>query len=305
VTELVNELPQKTSEQQWAVWDSTRLNDFPFRDDDIMIATWAKSGTTWTQQLVAQLVFQGKPELFGQDLSPWPEFRAQPKEVWLEMAEAQNHRRFMKSHSPLNCIPFLPKVKYLFIGRDAKDVIWSLYHHASILTPEAIDIFNSGEDRVGPPAARPTLDIRDFYLYFLDHGHPEAWSSDVTFWPNIQSWWDAKDQPNVMLLHYNNLKADFLGEAKKVAEFLDIEIPPEKWVDIVKHCEIGYMRELASKSQALDMMFEGGGGKFINKGTNGRWKDVLSEEDIAKCDTVAAKNLSPECATWLKTGVMP
>ena len=51
-----------------------------------------------------------------------------------------------------------------------------------------------------------------------------------------------------------------------------------------------------------DMVFEGGGGNFINKGTNGRWKDVLSAVDIAKCDEIAAKNLSPDCARWLKTG---
>ena len=49
-------LPRKTREQQWAVWDSTRLNDFAWRDDDILICTWSKAGTTWVQQLVAQLV---------------------------------------------------------------------------------------------------------------------------------------------------------------------------------------------------------------------------------------------------------
>jgi hypothetical protein len=56
---MAQALPVKNAEQQWAVWDSTRLNNFPFRDDDIIIGTWSKSGTTWTQQLVAQLVFRG------------------------------------------------------------------------------------------------------------------------------------------------------------------------------------------------------------------------------------------------------
>ena len=43
---MAQALPVKNAEQQWAVWDSTRLNNFPFRDDDIIIGTWSKSGTT-------------------------------------------------------------------------------------------------------------------------------------------------------------------------------------------------------------------------------------------------------------------
>ena len=50
------------------------------------------------------------------------------------------------------------------------------------------------------------------------------------------------------------------------------------------------------------MLFDGGGGSFINKGTNGRWKDVLSADEIAKADLIAAKNLTPDCAHWLRTG---
>ena len=64
------------------------------------------------------------------------------------------------------------------------------------------------------------------------------------------------------------------------------------------------MRKLSKKLELLDMMFDGGGNTFINKGTNGRWKDVLSPDEIAKADEVAAKHLTPDCAHWLKTGEM-
>ncbi len=39
--------------------DSRPWNDFSFRDGDVIIATYAKSGTTWMQQIVSQLVFDG------------------------------------------------------------------------------------------------------------------------------------------------------------------------------------------------------------------------------------------------------
>jgi aryl sulfotransferase len=62
--------PLKTREVQNRGVDSTIWNEFPFRDDDIIIATFAKAGTTWMQQIVGQLVFGGDPDLEVARLSP-------------------------------------------------------------------------------------------------------------------------------------------------------------------------------------------------------------------------------------------
>lgn len=294
--------PKKSREQQWAVWDSTRLNDFPFRPDDIMIATWSKCGTTWVQQIVAQLIFNGDPDAFGQERSPWIEFRLQPKEEAFAMAESQTHRRFLKTHSPLEAIPFRPEMKYIYIARDARDVVWSMYHHHSIFTPGAYEAFNSIPGRIGPPMGPANCDVRTYYHHFLDAGHPPGFPPENEFWPHVQSWWDVRNLPNVLLVHYANLKADFDGQARRIAEFLEIEVDDDVWPAIRENCGIAHMRELASKFTLLEQIFEGGGRSFINKGTNGRWREVLSEEEIAKCDEVAARNLSADCAHWLKTG---
>ena len=50
-------IPQKTRELHSNHFDSTIWNDFEFRDDDIIISTYGKSGTTWMQQIIAQLLF--------------------------------------------------------------------------------------------------------------------------------------------------------------------------------------------------------------------------------------------------------
>ena len=66
----MTEVPRKTREFHNHHFDSTIWNDVKFRDDDIIIATYAKSGTTWVQQIVAQLIFQGAEGLEVAEMSP-------------------------------------------------------------------------------------------------------------------------------------------------------------------------------------------------------------------------------------------
>jgi hypothetical protein len=97
--------PRKTRELHNHHFDSTVWNDFRFRDDDIVIASYAKSGTTWTQQIVGQLIFAGDPEVNVAELSPWLDLRVPPKDVKLAAVDAQTHRRFLKTHLPDSDVP--------------------------------------------------------------------------------------------------------------------------------------------------------------------------------------------------------
>ena len=121
--------PQKTREMHNQHIDSTVWNDFKFRDDDIIISTYAKSGTTWMQQIISQMLFAGDTEQDTQAMSPWIDLRVPPKEVKLPAVEAQTHRRFVKTHLPVDALVYSPKAKYIYIGRDGRDVLWSLYNH--------------------------------------------------------------------------------------------------------------------------------------------------------------------------------
>jgi aryl sulfotransferase len=129
VSDATAKWPKKTRELHNHHFDSTIWNDFVFRDDDIVIGTYAKSGTTWTQQIVSQLLFQGAEGLEVAEMSPWLDLRVPPKEVKLPAVEAQTHRRFLKTHLPVDALVYSPKAKYLYIGRDGRDVVWSMYNH--------------------------------------------------------------------------------------------------------------------------------------------------------------------------------
>jgi aryl sulfotransferase len=292
--------PKKTRDIRTSICDSTRWNWFRYRDDDIIVATYAKTGTTWTQQIVGQLIFQGQEgTLF--DTSPWVDFRAIPLELVLETVEAQKHRRFLKTHLPLDALVYSPKVKYLYIGRDGRDMAWSLYNHHAGFTPKAYDLINNVMGRVGPELEPPKVDVVEYFRGWLDG--KEGLPIGVSFFEHVQGWWNARQLPNILLLHFNNLKADLPGQMRQIAKFLDIEIDEAKFPQMVEHCTFDYMRRTASKhSPILDMVFQAGGNTFFNKGTNGRWKDLLTAADLKKYDEVVRANLSADCAHWLATG---
>ena len=291
--------PRKTRELHNHHMDSTVWNEFRFRDGDIIIGTYAKSGTTWTQQIVSQLIFGGAEEVNVPELSPWLDMRIMPRAEMLAALEAQTHRRFIKTHLPVDALVFSPEAKYLYIARDARDVAWSLHNHLYYATEDFYRLINDTPGRVGPALERPCADQRRFFLDFIEgDGHP-CWS----FWENIRTWWDIRHLPNVMLLHFADLKAEPEGKIREIASFLEIDVADEAWPRILEHCSFDYMKRNADRAAPLGgMLWEGGAGRFIHKGTNGRWRDMLTDDDICRYQTLAVSQLGKECAEWLQKG---
>ena len=290
--------PVKQRELVMFVADSRKWNGFEFRDDDIVISTWSKSGTTWMQQIVSQLIFEGEPDLYGVDRSAWPDFRLTPDA--LEQAAAQTHRRYLKTHLPIDALVYSPRAKYIYVGRDGRDAYWSWHNHHGGYTQKALDIIN-GFYPDDPPIGYPNPDIRLAFHEWLDRDAYPNWP----FWSHVQGWFDARHLPNLMLVHFADLKADLRGQIEKIAEFLDIDVKEANWPPILEHCSLEYTRMVADRQQRMHDIFKGGGKTFINKGTNGRWRDVLTPDDIVRYEAEAARHLTPECAEWLATGRLP
>jgi len=291
--------PRKTREFHNHHFDSTMWNDFKFRGDDIVIGTYGKSGTTWTQQIVAQLLFNGDPDVPVSELSPWVDMRIPPKEVKIPALEAQTHRRFMKTHLPVDALVFSPKAKYLYIGRDGRDVMWSMHNHHANANALWYESLNNTPGRVGPPIDPPTDDIHQYFLDWLDKDGFPFWP----FWENIWSWWEIRHLPNVMLLHFNDLKADMPGQMRQIARFLQIPIDEGRWPAMLEHCSFDYMKQHGEKTVPLGgAIFEGGAKTFINKGTNGRWRDILTPQDNRRYEDRARRELGEDCARWLMMG---
>ncbi|MCB0109619.1 MAG: sulfotransferase domain-containing protein [Caldilineaceae bacterium] len=306
------QLPQVTHIYQNNNLDSTRWQHFQPRADDIVITTSIKSGTTWMQEIVRQLIFSGQesaPErdhVAVWDVSPWLEWRMIPCEAILERLNAQQHRRFIKSHLPLDGLPFFPQVKYIVVGRDARDVAMSLWNHYAEFTEGVFAGTNSLPERIGDPMPHPPSDIHAFWQDWISRGW-FAWECEgYPFWGNLhhtQTWWQYRHLPNILFVHYNDLKADLAGEIRRIADFLAIPLTDDALPAILPAVTLDAMRNREGRlNEGMAMSWKEGAKTFFFKGTNGRWQDVLSAEELQLYDEKAAQVLTPDCRAWLERG---
>lgn len=278
--------------------NSTVWNDFKFRGDDIIIATYAKSGTTWMQQIAGQLIFSGREDIDLHKLSPWLDFRTGQREL-VELLGAQEHRRFIKTHLPADALVISPQAKYIYVARDGRDTAWSLHNHHLNFTDAALEEINDPPGRVGPRLERYSGDAAEFYRAWVTFDGYPWWS----FWDNVRSWWAIRDIPNIMLIHFEEMKSDLAGSIRRIASFLDISASEELLATVTAHSTFEYMKANAEKvTPDGGASWKGAAATFMNKGTNGRWRDVLGADEIAAYETKAAAELGSECAAWLAKG---
>lgn len=287
--------------------DSTRWKWFTPRDDDIVIATSYKAGTTFTQTIVGNLLFPDGnlpgPATF---ISPWLDMRVFPLELVLGQLEAQSHRRYIKTHLPLDGLPYFENTRYICVSRDARDVFMSLLNHWGNHTPDFYALINGIPGRVGDPFPEYIDDIKSTWRDWMTRNWFDWEVGGYPYWSHLShalTFWKYKDLPNIMMLHFNDLLVDLDGEMRRIAEFLDIDVPADQWAEVVKRCEFSQVKKDPSKvvGANIDFAFKRGADTFINKGTNGRWVDILDDEDLALYESAMAQ-LPPDYAHWLEHG---
>jgi aryl sulfotransferase len=271
------------------IYDSTRWDRFRPRADDIIITTPPKSGTTWLQRITACLVF-GSTRLPGplSAVSPWLEFRHDDLDLDTLLAglEAQRHRRFLKTHLPADGLPPLPgTVSYLAVFRDLRDVALSFHHHMLMTGVH------------GPLPSDP----RAFWRAFFS-GEPTGRGGGITlerFTRHLTTWWERRDEPRVLLLHYQDLLDDLESQMRRVAAHLGVDVPAAAWPELVAACRFESMRaESATVLPALGSARRGPW--FFHRGTSGQWRETVSAGDVEAYERAAARHLPADLRTWLE-----
>lgn len=276
--------------------DSRRWQRFAHRPDDIFISTPPKSGTTWMQGIVSSLLWPaGDAPGDLSDRSPWVDARFGEVDELHAALAAQTHRRFIKTHSPADCVPIFEQCKYIVVYRDGRDALLSWSNHRAKMRPFVMEFLNESAAADGLEPMSPTWNGDMDELF-------DEWAENCSPITHLASWWPMRHEPFVHFVHYNDLSADLLGEMRRLAEFLEIDVPSSLWPEVVDRCLLHNMRSEAAASDRVGLAFEGGADAFFNQGINGRWRATFTADQLERYDQLVAEGLPDDAARWLEHG---
>jgi hypothetical protein len=297
--------PERTHTYTDMIYDSRRWDNFKPREGDIVVATPAKCGTTWTQMICALLVHQ-TPDLPMPltELSRWIERHNDPIEDVLAHYQAQTRRRIIKTHTPLDGLPYWDEVTYVFCGRDPRDAFLSgLDHIDNISEKSRAETFARG--RIPAGFTLPTDPNERFKMWISAGPQPWVWDGfpigSVLYLTS--TYWQHRDRSNIVFLHYADMTRDLDGEMRRLSAALGIPVNEERWPTLVAAASFASMKQNASRNAPGAHFGEWADNTtFFRKARQGEWRDVLNAENLALYEKVTREKLEPELKAWLEGG---
>ncbi|KAK7082357.1 Sulfotransferase (sult) [Halocaridina rubra] len=283
-----------------------KIFNFKFRSSDVVVMTYPKCGTTWTQEIIwnmvnnpdlnhpsAQLPVMARSPFLDFDML-LPDFTPGESNpilenlfkkcetidadggVAVELAKSLPNPRVIKVHMPCTLMPpsMLDTCKVVYVVRNPKDVIISYHHHSRIISLHGF---------IGK--------FEDFVQYFVN--------DDLVYgpyWLHVKEAWERRDHPNMHIIFFEDMKANPLAEIKKLNTFLNINLTEAQLENIAKYTSFKEMKERFGEGEMEVGFFnseiykrEGG---FFRKGETGDWKGKFTPELEAKVDDWIKKNMS-------------
>jgi hypothetical protein len=279
--------------------DSARWWSFPLRRGDIVVSTRSRSGTTWTQMICLLLVFQTPVLPDPLDLlSPWLDHLVRPVEDVHTRLAAQTHRRVIKTHTPLDGVPFDDRATYVVVARHPLDAaVSSYFHSANIDRVRLAELTGAPQREISP--ARPPLHAWLVGWVDWDPDPREFLDSLPGTMHHLSDAWARRDAPNVVLVHYDDLIDDLEGSMRRVADRLGIAVNEDHWPGLVRAATFDAMRAgsaaLAPDTQGLFKDPDA----FFRRGASGEGRKLLSAEERAHYRERAAALADADLLAWL------
>jgi aryl sulfotransferase len=279
--------------------DSGRWVGFPFRRGDIVISARSKTGTTWVQMICALLIFQtaALPDSLS-SMSPWLDWLITPRGEVFDQLAAQSHRRFIKSHTPLDGLPVDAKVTYIVTGRHPLDMAVSLYHQGENLNRARIAELTG---RAGPRPVGPRIPLHQWLLEWIESDASPDESLDSlrgVMWHLVDAW-QRRDRQDVVLVHYEDLVADLEREMRRLASRLRITVPESKWPLLVDGATFAQMRARAESVAPDPASILKDPRAFFRRGSSGAGADALTSVELERYYLKASPLAPPDLLEWL------
>lgn len=254
--------------------DVDKLKELELYPDDVWVVTYPKCGTMWTSQIVKLIRSKGHQDDQILDYAvPWPEamkmyeIRGYRDKI---KVEDQPRPRAFYSHFPYSLLPCgspdTTPCKYIYVTRNPKDVAVSLYFFMKL-------------------GFTHNLEWDTFWKNFIE--------GDVVFgnyFDHLLSWWPHKDDKNVLLLKYEDMKKDLPQAVSQMASFMNIELSSETVAKIADLTSFEKMKKDNTANLSWVKQYsEDGKPSFLRKGVVGDWKNVLSEEQSTQIDQICAQ----------------
>jgi aryl sulfotransferase len=291
---MKDHFPQRTKTYSADVTNSDIWERFEQRSDDVFVCTPPKSGTTWMQSICGMLIF-GDPDVnpgIG-TTSKWLDSKFNDEEEMMAGLKAQNHRRYIKTHTPLDGITYDKDCTYLTVYRHPIDVVFSVQNHLKNMKGDQLshliaeDINESFQNFVNQPASS-TQNVG------------ETLESLVVHYQSFAKW---QSLSNIHMFHYADMTRNLRNAVSSLSEILVCNFDDEMIDAITVSATFSSMKGNADKfAPSADRDIWKDNAQFFESGTSNKWEGVLSDQSLSMYDIKMKKLLAPEERAWFEYG---
>ena len=273
--------------------DSSRWDHFIDRRDDVFICTPPKSGTTWTQTICALLLLGWDDFTVNlSDISPWYDATFDTVEQMNFRLNAQQHRRFIKTHTPLDGITYSPNATYIAVYRDPLDVFFSMQNHMKNMNLPA-----------GTALPASSVLFQDWILRPAKVGNKSLFSLEAIVL-HYKSFKQYSNLNNIHFFHFTAMKQFPVNTVRQIAEILGVSIDRSGVSSVVHQSSFVNMRANPKQfTPNVDLDLWKKDEDFFASGQNNQWHGILSEEDLSVYSTRLNDLLNANESAWISTGI--
>jgi len=248
--------------------------DYHFRESDVIVTTYPKSGTTWMKQIAVQIGYLGEGEYDHiDDVVPWPDKLVPQEGPELNdisgLSDSPTGIHVIKSHLESDYVPYDTGVKCICVIRDPKDTLVSVIH------------FENGFNKL---LFDHTVPVNEWVAAFQTERFTyQPWSMLT------DSWWKLRDRDNVLVMFYEEMKKDPDAAVKQVTQFLEVELSQDQFNKVIEKSSFNYMK--ANDSKFAPPAWDAGRVPMVRSGQSGNSKELLSADAQRQIDDFCIQQL--------------